>query len=74
MGTSDLVRHMRLIHGLYPGKSLRLKCAQGGCCGVLSTFSGFRKHLNSKHAESIEREAETHNTVDSYDTGDDTQS
>lgn len=74
VGTNDLVRHMRLIHGLYPGKSLRLKCAQAGCCCVLSTFSGFRKHLNSKHAESIESDAETDNIVDSYDTVDDTRS
>ena len=73
VGTNDLVRHMRLIHGLYPGKSLRLKCAQGGCCHVLTTFSGFRKHLNSKHAKNIESEGETDNIVDGYDAGDDTQ-
>lgn len=50
---------MRLIHGLYPGKSLRIKCAQAGCCHVFGTFSGFRKHLNTKHAEAIESDAET---------------
>lgn len=74
MGTNDLVRHLKLIHGLYAGKSLCLKCAQGGCCHVLSTFSGFRKHVNSKHAENIESEAETDNIVDTYDTADDTLS
>lgn len=74
MGTNAVVRHLRLIHGLYPGKLLRLKCAQGGCCCVLSTFSGFRNDLNSKHAENIEGEAETDNIVDSYDAADDTRS
>ncbi|XP_030008222.1 uncharacterized protein LOC115431732 [Sphaeramia orbicularis] len=33
-----------------------------------------RKHLNSKHAENIESEAETDGIVDSYDTADDTRS
>ena len=74
MGTNDLLRHLRLIHGFYPGKSLCLKCAQRGCCHVLSTFSGFRKHLNSKHAENIESESETDNIIDNYDAADDTQS
>ena len=74
VGTNALVRHLRLIHGLYPGKSLRLKCAQGGCCRVLSTFSGFRKHLNCKHAKNIDSEAETDHIVDSYDAADDTRS
>lgn len=59
MSTNSLVRHIRLIHGLYQGKSLRLKCAQAGCCQVLGTFSGFRKHLNTKHADQIEHEVET---------------
>lgn len=76
VGTNALVRHLRLIHGLYPGKSLRLKCAQGGFCRVLGTFSGFRKYLNCKHAENIESEAEaeTDIIVDSCDAADDTRS
>ncbi|XP_051741574.1 uncharacterized protein LOC127508052 isoform X1 [Ctenopharyngodon idella] len=52
--TNLLVRHLKLIHGLLPGKSLRLKCGQAGCCGEFSTFSGFRKHLNRVHEISNE--------------------
>lgn len=59
VSTNSLVRHMRLMHGLYQGKSLRLKCAQARCCQVFGTFSGFRKHLNTKHADQIELEVET---------------
>ena len=54
-----LVRHLRLVHGYLPGKNLRLKCAQTGCGCVFGTFSGFRKHLNTKHAENIEQEVHT---------------
>ncbi|KAK0146975.1 hypothetical protein N1851_013688 [Merluccius polli] len=53
-----LIRHLRLSHGLCSGKSLRLKCAQVSCCHVFGTFSGFRKHLTSKHAKDIEHEVE----------------
>lgn len=71
VGTNVLVWHLRLSHGLYPGKSLCLKCIQRGCCHVFSIFSHFRKHLNSKHAENIESEIET--VSDSCDTSDNTQ-
>lgn len=67
-----LVRHMRLIHGFCPGKSLRLKCAQAGCCHVFGTFSGFRKHLNIKHAVQMEHEVET-DIVDSDSVADNAQ-
>ena len=62
-----LIRHIRLIHGLCSGKSLRLKCAQLRCCHVFGTFSGFRKHLNSKHAKEIEPEVEMDDIVYSDD-------
>ncbi|XP_035994789.1 uncharacterized protein LOC118563679 [Fundulus heteroclitus] len=54
-----LVRHLRLVHGYLPGKNLRLKCAQTGCGCVFGTFSGFRKHLNTKHTEYIDQDGDT---------------
>jgi len=48
--TNLLVRHLKLVHGMYPGKTLKLKCVQAGCHCVFATFSGFRKHLNRAHA------------------------
>lgn len=60
--------------GFCPGKSLRLKCAQAGCCHVFCTFSGFRKHLNTKHAREIEHEVETDDIVDSDVVADNAQS
>ena len=44
-----LVRHLKLKHGLCPGRTLRLKCGETGCSHVSGTFSGFRKHLNKLH-------------------------
>ncbi|XP_028977254.2 uncharacterized protein LOC109615529 [Esox lucius] len=41
-----LIRHFKLVHGLCPGKSLKLKCAQRGCSHVYHSFSGLRKHLS----------------------------
>ena len=32
-----------------PGKTLKLKCGQTGCCLVFGTFSGLRKHLDMVH-------------------------
>lgn len=63
-----------MIHGFCSGKSLCLKCAQAGCCHVFRTSSGFRKHLNTKHAEQIEHEVETDDIVDSDGVADNTQS
>lgn len=41
-----LIRHFKLVHGLCPGKRLKLKCAQRGCSHVYHSFSGLRKHLS----------------------------
>jgi len=49
--SNKLVRHLRLVHGYLPGKNLRLKCVQTGCGCVFGTFSGFRKHLNTKNTD-----------------------
>ncbi|XP_051239301.1 uncharacterized protein LOC127353781 [Dicentrarchus labrax] len=38
--------------GMYPGKNLRLKCGQVGCCLQFSSYSGFRRHLIKIHASS----------------------
>lgn len=46
-----LVRHLKLKHGLCPGRTLRLKCGETGCSHVSGTFSGFRKHLNKLHGD-----------------------
>ena len=58
-----LVRHLRLVHGYVPGRNLRLKCVQTGCGSVFGTFSGFRKHLNTKHTEYLDQQAETDVTL-----------
>ena len=70
VNANNLVRHMRLIHGFYHGKALRLKCAQPGCRYVFGTFSGFRKHLYAQHGEQIEPKEESGDTVDSDVIGD----
>ncbi|XP_022043364.1 uncharacterized protein LOC110946095 [Acanthochromis polyacanthus] len=44
-----LIHHLKLSHSFYPGKTIQLMCDQNGCCQRCSTFSGFRKHLHSKH-------------------------
>ena len=62
-----LVRHLRLVHGYLPGKNLCLKCVQSGCSSVFGTFSGFRKHLNTKHNEYIDQQFDT--DVNSCSTG-----
>ncbi|KAF3861226.1 hypothetical protein F7725_000002, partial [Dissostichus mawsoni] len=36
-------------HGLYPAKSLRLRCGEQGCPSSFCTYNGFRKHLNNVH-------------------------
>ncbi|XP_056289148.1 uncharacterized protein LOC130205674 [Pseudoliparis swirei] len=46
---NSLTKHLKVIHGLCSGKTLRLKCGQAGCAQVYGTFSGFRKHLNKAH-------------------------
>ncbi|XP_056439497.1 uncharacterized protein LOC130376301 isoform X1 [Gadus chalcogrammus] len=50
LGSSGaLVQHLKLLHGLYPGKKLNLICAQDGCCLEFRSYSGFRKHLKRVH-------------------------
>lgn len=56
-----LCQHLRLYHGLYPGKTLRLKCGQPGCCLSFCTYSGFKKHLVNFHRDGA-------NTADNVDT------
>ncbi|KAK0134446.1 hypothetical protein N1851_029941 [Merluccius polli] len=50
--TNVLVRHLKLIHGLCPGRTLRLKCGEARCAHVSGTFSGFRKHMKRVHEQS----------------------
>ncbi len=62
LGTSiKLFRHLKLAHGMYPGKKLRLICAQEGCNLQFITYSGFRKHLHYIHCEN-EDAAPSHQT------------
>ncbi|KAL3981345.1 alpha-tectorin [Sarotherodon galilaeus] len=58
-GSNMLVRHLRLVHGYLFGRNLRLKCAQRDCGCVFGTFSGFRKHLNTKHLNYFDQQADT---------------
>ncbi|KAI2646880.1 N-acetyldiaminopimelate deacetylase [Labeo rohita] len=58
-GSKLLFRHFRLVHGFVPGKNLRLKCEEAGCCSVFGTFSRFRKHLNTKHPEQSDQHFDT---------------
>lgn len=58
---SLLFRNLKLIHGMYPGKNLRLKCGQVGCCLQFSSYSGFRRHLIKIHSSVGDR-------FDFYDT------
>jgi hypothetical protein len=51
----SLVKHLTLIHGHCPGKSLHFKkCVQVGCSRVFGTLSGFTRHLNKAHEELTE--------------------
>jgi len=58
-----LCKHLRFYHGLYPGKTLRLKCGQPGCSLFFCTYSGFKKHLIRLHRDTVST-----NTVNSMDT------
>ena len=55
-----LCQHLKFHHGLYPGKSLRLKCGEPGCSSTFCTYNGFRKHINTVHR---------HATISHVDTG-----
>lgn len=67
---NTLVRHLRVVHGYLDGKNLRLKCAQTGCGHVLGTFSGFRKHLNTKHTDNIDQQVNNDINSSRADLGD----
>ena len=67
--TNTLVRHLRVVHGYLDGKYLRLKCAQSGCGRVLGTFSGFRKHLNTKHTDNIDQQVDNDVNLSRADLG-----
>lgn len=49
---NNLIKHLKVIHGLCPGRTLHLKCGQAGCPRSFGSFSGFRKHLNKCHVSS----------------------
>lgn len=51
MSSNLLVRHIRMFHGFLPGRTLRLHCVETGCGRMFGTFSGFRKHLNTRHSD-----------------------
>lgn len=61
-----LFRHLKLIHGLYTGKNLRLKCGQADCCLQFSSYSGFRRHLIKIHPLINDR-CDPHETPSSND-------
>lgn len=60
-----LFRHLKLFHGMYPGKSL--KCGQTGCCLQFSSYSGFRRRLINIHALTDNMRV-PHETLSNYDT------
>ncbi|XP_051566959.1 uncharacterized protein LOC127448461 isoform X1 [Myxocyprinus asiaticus] len=51
-----LIRHLKLSHGLYPGKKFKLSCAQDGCCLEFKSYCGFRRHLKLFHGDSSDTE------------------
>lgn len=52
----QLLRHLKRTHAFYPGRKFLLVCDQNGCRHRFCTFSGFRKHLHSKHSvESLDQ-------------------
>lgn len=61
---NSLTKHLKVIHGLCSGKTLRLKCGQGGCAQVYGTFSGFRKHLNKAHDKHTSNHGEGPSTTE----------
>ena len=49
---NNLVKHLKVIHGLCTGRTLYLQCGQVGCSRFFNSFSGLRKHLNKCHVNS----------------------
>lgn len=49
--SQSLTYNLRNEHSFYPSTKFRLVSAQDGCRWQFSTYSGFRKHLNSIHKD-----------------------
>lgn len=49
-----LFRHLKFDHGLYPGRSLRLKCGEPGCSFVFCTYSGYQRNLSRAHKDCLD--------------------
>lgn len=49
-----LFRHLKFEHGLYPRRSLRLKCGEPGCSFVFCTYSGYQRHLSRAHKDYLD--------------------
>lgn len=56
--TVKLIRHLKLVHGLYPGKKFELVCAQAGCSLQFKSYAGFRKHLIRFHFRGVASSSE----------------
>lgn len=56
--SQQLISHLRVEHGYYPGPKFKLFCSQQGCRNQFLTYAGFRKHLNSVHSN-IQQIAQT---------------
>lgn len=56
--SQQLISHLRVEHGYYPGPKFKLFCCQQGCRHQFLTYAGFRKHLNCVHSN-VEQIAET---------------
>ncbi len=50
---SSLFQHLKFHHGLYPGRSLRLKCGEPGCSSVFYKYYGFKKHILRVHRDCV---------------------
>lgn len=62
--SSDLCKHLKFKHGLYPAKNLRLKCGEQGFPLSFCTYSGFRKLLNIVHRQQHDEQALPYQEVD----------
>lgn len=51
--TVKLIRHLKLVHSLYPGKKFELVCAQDGCFLQFKSYAGFKKHLTRFHFRGV---------------------
>ena len=51
ISSQALISHLRLGHSFYPSTKFKLACSQESCRRQFTSFSGFKKHLNSVHDE-----------------------